>query len=909
MVRKTFFTVFCFLGLQFTLAATGLSLETNIAVRVRDSADGHGLKATVILRLGSDESQSHVYEVPPEGKVFPVPRSIKFYLDIRAPNYHPLTTHFTLDENRTQEITVWLDPVTPPKELDPTVIQSQRPPGYTLIHGHVTRTKDGIPIKGAKVETVHTLRETFTDSRGYFLLLVPASKNPETELPEVDDLRVSLSGYKTYVIQNFMLLEGDIHFLIDLEPGVGTTGRDDRHPLYGSCSELAERESLRSSIFPEGYSEDWETYWPSQGIFPVGKGAIEEPLLLVHDPPDSIRVGSSCSCTSCSVVNTYSLETYTKRGLNDEWIASWHTHSLRSGAIPYRSYGAYYVYHPISSSYDICNNTCCQVNDSDTSTATDTAVNVTAGILLQKSNLIFRSEYSAENNAWDDPNDGLSCVNSDLSCGNGFAGSPATGWPCLSDTVCSGWGCFGHGRGMCQWGTQRWASNQGQLWKWIVNHYYNNDGNPSGNRSAYMTSPMNISNATPNPSQVTPGSSFTINVTAVNYAEIAHSQIMIGASLYSASTGYISDPANDTKVTLNPGNNSVSRPFVVPGTTPAGTYDLIVALWLDVDQNNSITGSDLPLVVQTYAGAVQVVTCSSDPITDWKGDYYQGMNFNTLIFSKNNPQPAGPGSWSDWGTNSPYPGCVPADQFSVRWTKTVSFPSGLYKFTVGSDDGARLYVDGILQGSGCNAWYDRPYTEGTCDVTLSSGNHTLVLEFYENGGAAVARLDWCQYPGNASNPSPTDGGYACANPVLSWSPASGASSYDVYLDGNLICTGITSTSCPTTVSSGTHSWYVVTRNTCGITQGPTWTFTIDTIPPANVGNTLGASKLTPGSVRLTWQAVPDASSYTVYRSSSPSGPWSVMGNTSALSFDDTNASSSPLYYRITARDACGNESG
>ena len=71
------------------------------------------------------------------------------------------------------------------------------------------------------------------------------------------------------------------------------------------------------------------------------------------------------------------LETYTKRGLNDEWIPSWEQDSLRSGSIAYRSYGSYYAYNPGGSTFDICNNTCCQVNDADTWTSTDLAVDAT----------------------------------------------------------------------------------------------------------------------------------------------------------------------------------------------------------------------------------------------------------------------------------------------------------------------------------------------------------------------------------------------------------------------------------------------------------------------------------------------------------------------------------------------------
>ncbi|MGO4781936.1 hypothetical protein AB4084_41255, partial [Lysobacter sp. 2RAB21] len=58
--------------------------------------------------------------------------------------------------------------------------------------------------------------------------------------------------------------------------------------------------------------------------------------------------------------------------------------------------------------------------------------------------------------------------------------------PCLSDEVGRGRGCFGHGRGMSQWGTQRWAASNGRDWRWIANHYFNANNNPGGQRNAFL---------------------------------------------------------------------------------------------------------------------------------------------------------------------------------------------------------------------------------------------------------------------------------------------------------------------------------------------------------------------------------------------------------------------------------------
>jgi MYXO-CTERM domain-containing protein len=41
----------------------------------------------------------------------------------------------------------------------------------------------------------------------------------------------------------------------------------------------------------------------------------------------------------------------------------------------------------------------------------------------------------------------------------------------VTDSLCAGRALYGHGRGMCQWGSQRWALD-GRDHRWIATHYY-----------------------------------------------------------------------------------------------------------------------------------------------------------------------------------------------------------------------------------------------------------------------------------------------------------------------------------------------------------------------------------------------------------------------------------------------------
>jgi hypothetical protein len=90
----------------------------------------------------------------------------------------------------------------------------------------------------------------------------------------------------------------------------------------------------------------------------------------------------------------------------------------------------------------------------------------------------------------------------------------------------------------------------------------------------------------------------------------------------------------------------------------------------------------------------------------------------------------------DWGAGSPAPG-VNADHFSARWTRYFDLTPGSYRFTATSDDGMRVWVDGALI---IDQWNDHAPQTFLADRYLDTDHHLVTVEFYENGGGAVARL-------------------------------------------------------------------------------------------------------------------------------------------------------------------------
>jgi hypothetical protein len=90
----------------------------------------------------------------------------------------------------------------------------------------------------------------------------------------------------------------------------------------------------------------------------------------------------------------------------------------------------------------------------------------------------------------------------------------------------------------------------------------------------------------------------------------------------------------------------------------------------------------------------------------------------------------------DWGGGSPDPS-VPADSFSARWTRTADYEAGTYRFTATGDDGIRVMLDGAVVLDG---WSDHGPTTYTADLPVDAGQHTVIIEYYERNGGALARF-------------------------------------------------------------------------------------------------------------------------------------------------------------------------
>ena len=332
-----------------------------------------------------------------------------------------------------------LQPEQLPPEIQPENIERLYRDDATVILGFLADSSTGTPLANVQVASEPAGEPVWTDERGFFQIFVPCTR-------ERGALRFSKPGYQTQTQTGIELSpRGDWIYRIQLQPD-------------GSPAQRVE--ASVDIVEPQGIS--------------IASAGTNSPIPRV---PINIRISHT------NGIYYETLDNYCKHSLPKEWIAAWGnrtggSNSLNAGAVAVRTYAVGYVNSPLAGTYDICASTSCQVYDpSSTSALTDRAVDFTSGcVMVNANNAIPRglTEYSAENNQLNMP------------CGDGFT-APTGG--CLADPVCSGEPENGHGRGMCQSGSVRWAtgfkipnhqfdgSTNGfarQDWVWILNHYYPN---------------------------------------------------------------------------------------------------------------------------------------------------------------------------------------------------------------------------------------------------------------------------------------------------------------------------------------------------------------------------------------------------------------------------------------------------
>ncbi|SHL29849.1 T9SS sorting signal type C domain-containing protein [Flavobacterium saccharophilum] len=185
-----------------------------------------------------------------------------------------------------------------------------------------------------------------------------------------------------------------------------------------------------------------------------------------------------------------------------------------------------------------------------------------------------------------------------------------------------------------------------------------------------------------------------------------------------------------------------------------------------------ITDIDGTIRVKPYMGAYEIKTCT--PVGNeiafgndsWIGYVYKWTGTNapdpkptalpgndttvyigtvtesSQVFDRN------VGNNAITGTTINICGPAPLDKFLVRYKMKTTTAAGIYNFSIGGDDGARLYIDGKLVIS---RWNDHSFIIDGALIELTADSHEFIFEYYENGGAARATFSYGLIKGDNLN--------------------------------------------------------------------------------------------------------------------------------------------------------------
>lgn len=492
----------CALWLAFDVAPTIAETKPGdqrpaaqiVRLRFVDSATGYAVKPDSVEVMPQDDPRGNQRVrrngVKKDGRTTLTLAEGAHRIKVSAPGYHAMDGEFVLQTENQFNLVFQLDPIEQPREVQPDYVATLHRQNQTVFVGFVVDEDSGQALTNALVRTEPSGVETRTDSRGFFQIYVPVQTLAEaTNTPA--KLICSAPGFRTEERCYLELWsEGDWIYRMRLERGEGIHSVDERTLRRRTEYPIATIEPVSTNASPEIAPTPAVNTPPPpiataivQPVFSSDNGV--SPKLTAAVPvriPTNIRVLRQDGVT----IDYISLQTYCQRSLPSEWIASWGstgpgssgTNCLLAGAVAIRTYAIGFVNNPASSTYDICGTTSCQayINTASDSRTT-AAVNATANyVMIQPgaTRIAYKlTEYSAENNQLG------------MACGDGFT-APNSG--CLVDPVCTGESEFGHGRGMCQWGTARWASGRKmagritsdsttnglplQNWVWLCEHYY-----------------------------------------------------------------------------------------------------------------------------------------------------------------------------------------------------------------------------------------------------------------------------------------------------------------------------------------------------------------------------------------------------------------------------------------------------
>jgi fibronectin type 3 domain-containing protein len=288
------------------------------------------------------------------------------------------------------------------------------------------------------------------------------------------------------------------------------------------------------------------------------------------------------------------------------------------------------------------------------------------------------------------------------------------------------------------------------------------------------------------------------------------------------------------------------------------------------------------------------VSCPAT-INNWKGEYWTNPSLTGTSTVCSDDTDVN----FDWALGSPDP-LIPSDSFSARWTRTTYFAAGTYRFYLGHDDGARLFIDDMSTPV-LDVWPSCCVVD-TIDRALTQGNHVIKVEYFENSGAANAHLWWELINTNTGMLNPSSNLARAGGDYNGYevNPANAYADDGLFAVDNNSGTG-TSTSC-TDKKKDNHLFYNygMSLPSTAVIQG------IEVRLDAKVDSTSGAPKI---CVQLSWDG---GSSWTTARSTGTlttgEQTFTLGGPTDSWGRSWTSSQLSNTNFRVRVIDVASNTS-
>ncbi len=240
-----------------------------------------------------------------------------------------------------------------------------------------------------------------------------------------------------------------------------------------------------------------------------------------------------------------------------------------------------------------------------------------------------------------------------------------------------------------------------------------------------------------------------------------------GANVYrvryvGSSGGQVPTVATAASATPNPVSAGITSNVSVLGTDDGGEGDLSYtwgvqgsppsAVSFSVNGTNAAKNSvatfaangtyELYVIIRDIGGqsAISNVTVVVTSVPVGAGNGLRGVYYDNIDFTGTSVTRIDPVVDFDWGNGPPLAN-FGVNTFSVRWTGFIQPRyTETYTFSTTTDDGVRLWVNNQLI---IDRYVDQAPTTWTGTIALTAGvPYTIRMDYYENGGGAVARLRW-----------------------------------------------------------------------------------------------------------------------------------------------------------------------